>query len=181
MPKAEPRAARQFDWFRWLWRLHRWIGITAGAVLMLSAISGFLLLIKKDYAWLQPPMLQREAPPGELQPLANVFAAAFAAGAPELRAMNDVARVDFRPDAGVHKVVSRHGDVEVQVCAVTLRTNAPAVRRSDWLERLHDGSWLGGWMHDLVMPAVAIALLYLGLSGYLMWAWPKWRKRRRAA
>lgn len=171
--------ASRVDWFRWVWRLHRWLGVAAGLVLMLSAATGLLLLLKKDYPSLQPPLLQREAPPGALQPLDRVLAAAFALGAPQLRTPADVARIDFRPAAGVHKVIAAQGDVEVQVCAVTLRTSGPAVRRSDWIERLHDGSLLGGWMHDLVMPVVALALLYLGLSGYLMWAWPKWRRRRR--
>lgn len=166
--------------FRTLWLLHRWLGVTAGVVLFVSAVSGLLLLVKKDYAWLQPAVVRGEpGPPAALRPLAEVYGAVFALGLPEFRSEDDIARIDFRPAQRVHKVVSTHGDVEVQVCATTLRTSRPAVRRSDWLERVHDGSWLGDWMHGWVMPFVALVLSFLAMSGYVMWLWPKWQKRRR--
>lgn len=167
-------------WFRTLWSLHRWIGLAAGAVLLVTATTGFLLLVKKHYAWLQPPVVRGEAgPPAALRPLAEVYEAVFALGLPELRSEADIARIDFRPAQRVHKVISVHGDVEVQVCATTLRTSGPAVRRSDWLERLHDGSWFGDWMHGWVMPVVAAGLGFLALSGYVMWGWPAWQRWRR--
>lgn len=167
--------------FRTLWRLHRWLGLAAGLVLLVSAGTGLLLLRKKRHEWLQPTVLRgADGPPAALRPLAEVYAAAFALGAPELRSEADIARIDFRPQERVHKVISRHGDVEVQVCAVTLRTQGPAVRRSDWIERLHDGSLLGAAVHDWLMPAVALALMFLAVSGYVMWGWPAWQRRRRA-
>jgi uncharacterized iron-regulated membrane protein len=47
--------------FRLLWLLHRWLGIGAGIVLLLSATTGFLLLVKKDFAWLWPKWQHRRA------------------------------------------------------------------------------------------------------------------------
>ena len=109
--------------FRAVWTLHRWIGLAVGLVLLASAGTGLLLLRKKEHAWLQPPAMRgADGPPEALRPLAEVYAAAFALGAPELRSEADIARVDFRPHERVHKVVSKRGDVEVQVCAITLRT-----------------------------------------------------------
>jgi uncharacterized iron-regulated membrane protein len=167
--------------FRTLWLLHRWLGLAAGCVLLLTAGTGLLLLLKKDVAWIQPPTMRGADGPAErLQPLAAVYAAVFALQLPEFRGEADIARIDFRPAQRVHKVVSVHGDVEVQVCATTLRTSGPAVRRSDWLERLHDGSAFGAAVHGLLMPAVALAVLFLAASGYVMWAWPKWQRHRRA-
>jgi uncharacterized iron-regulated membrane protein len=168
--------------FRAVWLLHRWLGLGAGLVLVLTAGTGFLLLVKKDVPWLQPAVVRGAPGPVEnLQPLPAVYAAVFALGLPEFRSEADIARIDFRPAQRVHKVISVHGDVEVQVCATTLATSGPQVRRSDWLERLHDGSAFGDWMHGLVMPAVAVVLLFLATSGYVMWGWPKWQKRRRRA
>jgi uncharacterized iron-regulated membrane protein len=166
--------------FRTLWLLHRWLGISVGVVVMVTAASGLLLLLKKHFAWLQPPVVPGAAASADqLRPLTDVYGAVFALQLPELRSEHDIARIDFRPAQRVHKVISTRGDVEVQVCAVTLRTTGPAVRRSDWLERLHDGSWLGDAMHGLVMPVVALAVLFLAASGYVMWAWPKLQRRRR--
>lgn len=166
--------------FRALWLLHRWLGVATGLVLIVTAATGFLLLCKKDVAWLQPPVVRgADGPPERLQPLPAVYDAVFALGLPQLRSEQDIARIDFRPADRVHKVVSRTGDLEVQVCAITLRTSGPGVRRSDWLERLHDGSAFGGAMHGVVMPAVALAVLFLAGSGYVMWAWPKLQRARR--
>ena len=166
--------------FRTLWLLHRWIGVTAGLVLLVTAVTGFLLLQKKSFDWLQPAVVRGEPGTAEqLQPLAAVYGAVFALGLPQFRSEADIARIDFRPAQRVHKVVSMHDDLEVQVCATTLRTSGPHPRRSDWLERVHDGSIWGPTMHGWVMPAAALALLYLASSGYWMWLWPKWQKWRR--
>ncbi|MFY9344492.1 MAG: PepSY-associated TM helix domain-containing protein [Planctomycetota bacterium] len=165
--------------FRLLWLVHRWLGVSAGFVLLLSASTGFLLLLKKQYHWLQPAVVR--GAPGtveQLQPLAAVYGALFALGLPQFRGEHDIARIDFRPAQRVHKVVSVHDDLEVQVCAVTLATSGPHVRRSDLLERMHDGSFLGDFVHGRVMPAVALILLYLASSGYVMWLWPKWQRWR---
>ena len=166
--------------FRTIWLVHRWLGVTAGLVLLLTSITGFLLLVKKDYSWLQPtPMTCEEGPVEELQPLSKVYEAVFALNLPQFRGEEDILRIDFRPEKRLHKVISRHDDCEVQVCAISLKTSGPNERRSDWLERLHDGSWLGDFAHDRVMPIVALILLFLASSGYVMWLYPKWKKLRK--
>lgn len=169
--------------FRLLWLLHRWLGVAAGLFLLLSATTGFLLLLKKDYAWIQPPVVHGQAGPVEqLASLQAVYAAVFALGLPQFRGEDDIARIDFRPAQRVHKVVSVHGHLEVQVCAITCRTSVPNTRLSDWLETLHDGSFFGGFVHGAVMPAAGLILSFLATSGYVMWLWPKWvRQRRRVA
>lgn len=168
--------------FRLLWLLHRWLGIGLGLVLALSAATGVLLLLKKEFAWIQPPVVKGTPAPVEaLQPLPAVYAAVFALGLPEFRSETDIDRIDFRPAQRVHKVVSKHGHTEVQVCATTLAISGPNPRRSDWLEQLHDGSWFGDFAHDWVMPTAGLVLLFLSLSGYVMWLWPKWQRWRRRA
>lgn len=167
--------------FRLLWLLHRWLGVAAGLVLLLSATTGFLLLLKKNFDWIQPVVVKgAPAAVEQLQPLPAVYAAVFALGLPAFRSEADIARIDFRPAQRVHKVVSVHDHLEVQVCASTLKTSGPMPRRSDWLEELHDGSWFGGFAHTWVMPAAACVLCFLSLSGYVMWLWPKWLKRQRS-
>ena len=166
--------------FRLLWLMHRWIGISIGLALLVTAASGFLLLKKKDWDWLQPPITVGKPGPAEsLKPMRDIYAAVFALGLPEFRGEEDVARVDFRPAQGVHKVMSRHGHIEVQVCATTLQVGEPRRRASDWLEQVHDGSWFGDVAHSWIAPFAALSLLFLSISGYVMWLWPKWRNRRR--
>lgn len=168
--------------FRLLWLLHRWLGVAAGLFLLLSATTGFLLLLKKDYAWLQPAVVK--GAPGPVEQLASlqaVYGAVFALGLPQFRGEADIARIDFRPAQRVHKVVSVHDHLEVQVCAITCKTSEPNARRSDWLETLHNGSFLGDAVHGIVMPVVGVVLAFLATSGYVMWLWPKVQRRRRMA
>ena len=170
--------------FRTIWLLHRWLGITAGVVLMMTAVTGLLLLVKKDYSWIQPStMTCAEGGVEELRPLQDVYEAVLALDLPQFQSADDIARIDFRPGKRLHKVLSKHDYMEVQVCAITLETSLPRARRSDWIESLHDGSWLGDFSHDRVMPVAAFFLMFLCGSGYVMWAVPKWRKwrKRRAA
>ena len=166
--------------FRLLWEIHKWIGIVLGTVIMLSAATGFLLLIKKDYDWIQPPTQRGTAgPPVALKPLHEVYAAVFALELPQFRSEADIERIDFRPGKRIHKVHSVHDNLEVQVDAISLKTFGPAERRSDWLESIHDGSWWGDWAHDWVMVVVAPLIIVLALTGYLLWLWPKWLKLLR--
>jgi len=166
--------------FRSIWLLHRWLGVTAGIVLLLTSITGILLLVKKDYAWIQPEtMACEEGGIEDLQPLSKVCEAVFALGLPQFQTEADIARIDFRPGKRLHKVISKHDYLEVQVCAVSLKTSGPKERRSDWLESLHDGSWFGDFAHDRVMPLVAMILMFLASSGYVMWLFPKWKKWRK--
>lgn len=175
--------------FRILWEIHKWIGIVLGAVLMLTALTGVLLLVKKDFDGLQPPTRRGTAAPAEeMQPIHKVYEAVFALGLPQFRSEDDIDRIDFRPGKRVHKVRSKHDYLEVQVDAVSLAVLHPdgaMVRRSDWLEQIHDGQWFADWVHGWFMPAYGLALIVLALTGYLVWLWPKISKararRRRAA
>lgn len=168
--------------FRSIWLLHRWLGIAAGLVLLVTASTGLLLLIKKDYAWIQPKSMKcAEGSVEELQSLQNVYQAVLALGLPQFAGEDDIERIDFRPDKRLFKVISRHEHCEVQVCAISLRTSGTGERRSDWLESLHDGSWFGDFAHNRLMPVVAIILLYLAASGYVMWLFPKWKKWRKSS
>jgi uncharacterized iron-regulated membrane protein len=166
--------------FRLLWQIHKWTGIVLGIVLLTSATTGFLLLIKKDFHWIQPTTQRGTAGPAdEIAPMREVYAAAFALDLPQLRTEDDIERVDFRPDKRVFKIHSRHDNVEVQVDAIGLRTWGPAIRRSDWLEQIHDGQFFGKWAHGWLMPIASVGFVLLACTGYLIWIWPKLLKRRR--
>ena len=70
----------------------------------------------------------------------------------QLRTESDIDRIDFRPNKRVFKVRSKHDDLEVQVDAIGLKTWEPETRTSDWLERIHDGHFIGDWVHGWIMP-----------------------------
>lgn len=166
--------------FKLLWQVHKWTGIVIGGLLMLSTVTGLFLVLKRDYDWIQPPTQAGTAGAvHELRPFAEVYAAVFGLGLAEFQSEQDINRIDFRPADRVFKVRSEHADCEVQVDAVSLEILSVATRRSDWLERLHDGRWLGEVFHGWVMPAMSLAVALLIATGYTIWLWPKWSRRQR--
>lgn len=179
MPRTPPKPGVRL--FRFLWSAHKWTGVAIGAVLFVTSVTGFLLIIKKHLDWIQPPT-QRGAPGdvADFIPLQQVLAAAFAAGHPDLRDVSDIDRIDFRPAQRVHKVRSKHHHTEIQVDAVTGSVLSVDWRPSDLIEQIHDGSFVGAFVHDYAMPVAALALGFLVLTGYYLWLSPIWRRRRRA-
>ncbi len=159
---------------------HRWTGIVLGVVFLNIAVSGFLLLIKKDHDWIQPPTHQGTA--GGVEAFITnqrLFEIVFALDHPDFRTLDDIDRVDFRPGRRVFKVRSVHHHAEIQIDAVSGAVLNTAVRRSDLIESLHDGSYYGGWAHAWLMPATSLALLLLLGSGLYIWLQPKYRRARR--
>ena len=167
--------------FNFFWTTHKWTGIVIAVLLLMSATTGFLLLIKKDFDWIQPPTAT--ATQGKIQDFASihdVVATILAQGHPDFSSAEDIDRIDTRPDKRLHKVRSRHHYTEYQVDAITAEIiSGPERRTSDLLESIHDGSFFAGWFHDWVMPIVPITIIFLVFSGFWLWLQPKIRRSRR--
>lgn len=159
---------------------HKWTGIVLGLIFLNIAVTGFLLLIKKDHEWIQPPT-HKGVPGGVESFISNqdLFAIVLDQGHPDFKTIGDVDRVDFRPGKCVFKVRSVRNLGEIQVDAVSGAVLGTAVRNSDLIESLHDGSFFGDWAHDWLMPATSISLVLLIGTGLYLWLQPKYRHSRR--
>lgn len=167
--------------YKFFWDTHRWVGISLALVFATIAATGFLLLMKKDYAWIQPPT--RSGASGgvdDLLPLQTILARVFEQSHPDFQSIDDVDRIDFRPGKNVHKVRSKHNYSEIQVDAVSGEILSVDWRPSDLFERIHDGSFFGDWFHNWAMPIVPVALLFLVGSGLYLWLSPILKRRRRS-
>lgn len=166
--------------YKFFWDTHKWTGIVLAVVLLNVAATGFLLLIKKDYAWIQPPTQSGTGgTAADFLPLREILAAVYATGHPAFRSFEDIDRIDTRPGKRIHKVQSVHDHWEIQVDAITGEIRSTEQRLSDWLESVHDGSFFGAWVHDGLMLLVPVGLVFLVGSGLYLWLEPKVRRRRR--
>lgn len=166
--------------FRFFWTTHKWVGIVLALIVVLIASTGFLLLLKRQSAWIQPPTFEGAA--GDVSSfisMQTLFTQVWAAGHPAFVEIGDIDRVDFRPSERVYKVRSEHGFMEMQVCAITGEVLNIATRRSDLLESIHDGSFFAGWVRTYVMPVVAVGLVFLTFSGLWIWVSPIVRRGRQ--
>jgi uncharacterized iron-regulated membrane protein len=162
---------------------HRWTGIVLATVLAMTSVTGFMLLIKKRIAWIQPPTQTDVAgDANDFISTQRLLEIVLSQGHADFTSVGDIDRVDLRPGDRIFKVRSKHHYAEMQVGAVSGEVLSVAWRPSDLLETIHDGSWFAGWIHDWLMPLVPIALLVMIASGLWLWIRPMlWRRRRRRA
>lgn len=164
-------------WPRLNRRLHRWGAILVALPVLVVVLSGIVLQLKKESAWIQPATAR-----GSSSELAIGFDQILAAAAsvPEARvaSWDDVDRLDVRPSKGVAKVRAK-SRFEVQVDTATGEVVQTAYRRSDLIEAIHDGSWFHDSIKLWVFLPSAIVLLGLWMTGVYLWLLPHLVRRRK--
>ena len=158
-------------------QLHRWGAFLTALPLLVTLGSGLLLLLKKDWAWVQPPT-QRGS--GTELALGWDAILARAAAVPEagIESWQDVDRLDVRPELGMLKVRAKNR-WEVQLDAVTGEILSSSYRRSDLIESIHDGSWFHDRAKLWVWLPAAVILVGLWFTGVYLWWLPYGMRRRR--
>ena len=167
--------------FKFFRTTHKWTGIVIAILLIMSSVTGFLLLIKKDFDWIQPTTATAtEGSIEDFAPIQTVVATIIAQDHPDFQTPDDIDRIDTRPEKRLHKIRSRHHYTEYQVDAITAQIiSGPDRRTSDLLESIHDGSFFADWFHDWIMPIVPLAILLLVFSGFWLWLQPRIRRARK--
>lgn len=155
---------------------HRLLGLTLSVFLIISAITGILLAVKKDIDFIQPPSqkgisknLDTWKSVAELSELATI---AFYKAHPEQKG-NLVDRLDVRPSKGTAKVLFKNGNWEVQIDGTTGEVKSIAKRYSDWIESLHDGSIINDTFKLISMNVLGFGVLFMIGSGLWLWYGPK--------
>jgi uncharacterized iron-regulated membrane protein len=164
--------------------LHRWIGFVACLFLAVISVTGFFLAMKDRFAFMRPPVqeaasLERAE---DILPVAEVLRIAFAAGHPELSEVSEVDRVDYRPGDNVFKVVSKDGYREVQVDGTKGKIVSDAYRNDQLMEDIHDMSFFADVAHGYLLPAVAVCLCLLSITGVIIFLTPivrRWKFKHK--
>lgn len=170
---------------KWSRRLHRWGAVASALPLLIVICTGVLLLLKKQIDWIQPP--ERTASGGPpIVAFDDLLRAAAAAQGPAVDGWEDIDRIDVRIEDGVAKLLT-HDRWELQVDTATGELLQAAIRRSDLIESLHDGSFFHPAAKLGVFLPSALLLLSLWTTGVYLWALPyiartlRARRDRRAA
>lgn len=158
-------------------KAHRWGAVAVAAPFLLVLVTGCLLQLKKELAWVQPPTKKGTGK----EPNAS-FDAILAAvkGVPEAEVGGwaDIDRMDVRPRDGVVKVQCKNR-YEVQVDFQSAKVLQVEYRRSDLIESLHDGSFFHDAFKVYVFLPVALVVLMLWATGLYLFALPLWVKWKR--
>jgi uncharacterized iron-regulated membrane protein len=163
-------------------RTHAWISMCFAVPLVVVIITGILLQLKKQLPFVQP--IERAGVTHEPVATPAQYLEAIKWGKLDgAVTWKDVQRVDIRPSKGIAKVILK-SDVEYQIDLGSGHILQREIRRSDFIESLHDGSFFAGDISKLgVFLPAAIGLLVLWVSGIYMFWLPiivKQRKSRAA-
>lgn len=169
---------------RWYRSIHKWIGVPLIVFFLLIGVTSILLAWKKK-AELLPPTLETKVEGGTwILPSEMVKI-----GEEEMRKLDkdpEVDRIDIRPDKGTAKVTFKSHFAEVQVDGFSGEVLSVGTRHSDWIEKVHDGSIIdfyttGGESAKLTYSTlVSIGLIFLAISGFYLWYYPKVVRRLKA-
>jgi len=163
---------------KWNRKLHRWGAILVAAPVLVIFVTGVLLQLKKEWAWVQPPTVSGTVENGLALTWEQVLEAVRQVPEAQVETWSDVDRLDVRPGKGMLKVRANNR-WEVQLDTTTGEVLASNHRRSDLIEAIHDGSWF----HDLaklwIWLPTAVILCGLWGTGVYLWLLPHLVKRRR--
>lgn len=163
-------------------KLHYWGAIAIALPLAVVVVSGILLLLKKDLAWIQPPTVSGEQH-GMTLGFEEILSIARTVRQAGIRTWDDVDRIDVRPGKGMLKVQA-NSRWEIQIDANSGAILQAAYRRSDVIESIHDGSFFGDGVKLWLFLPSALLLSGLWITGMVLFFRPqitKARRRRQAA
>lgn len=179
---------QQAKWIRWLRWLHRKIAIFLFVFFLVISITGLLLGIKKQTGLLAPT---RKGTSTTLSTWLSVDslhkkAIAYLQDSVSKGLSINLDRIDIRPDKGTVKFIFKDHFNGLQLDGTTGQLLQVEKRRSDFIEKLHDGSILdkifgtdGDQIKVSYTVIMALSLLMLILSGLWLWYGPKRLRKSR--
>jgi uncharacterized iron-regulated membrane protein len=164
------------NWKRLNRKIHYWGAIICALPILIVLISGILLLLKKDFEWIQPSTVATESRESNLN-FNDILAIAQTVEKVGITSWHDIDRLDVRQRKGVIKVRTKN-QWEIQLDYATGDVLKVANRRSDFIESLHDGTFF----HDtaklgIFLPA-ALVLLVLWITGIYLFLLPYLAKKK---
>jgi uncharacterized iron-regulated membrane protein len=160
--------------------IHNWGSIIIAIPVVIMIGAGILLMLKKEFEWIQPSSekgAEQTAVP--TASIGDMWAAAKAVEKAGFTTWAELKRADLKPDKGILKLVSPT-DWEVQVDTTTAKVLNVAERRSDIIEKIHDGSWFAEPLKLWFFLPVGIVLFVLWLTGLYMFFLPYYQKAKKS-
>ncbi|MEO1524528.1 MAG: PepSY-associated TM helix domain-containing protein [Planctomycetota bacterium] len=159
--------------------VHRWGSMAILIPTAIILVSGTVLQLKKESAWIQPSTMKGEATGASLS-FDEILSVAKSVPEGEVTDWDDVDRLDVRPNKGIVKIRCENR-WEIQIDSNNGEILQVAYRRSDLIESLHDGSFFHDSVKLWIFFPTAIVLVVLWVTGIYLFALPylaKWKRRK---
>lgn len=158
---------------------HKWASIVIAIPFLVILVTGILLLVKKEFNYLQPPSEKGLAKVPSVS-FDLILKQAKTVEEAKVESWESIERLDVRPSKGIIKIRTQ-SQWEIQLDAKTAEVLRVAYRRSDTIEQIHDGTY---WQKNanlwLSLP-VAVCLLLISITGLILFFYPYFKSfgRRR--
>lgn len=171
---------------RWYRKTHRWVAIILVFFMFLVGVTG-LLLTWKDELRLKPSSAKVAA---ENRPLISlqIIEDNAVAYIETLQLSSEINRIDYRPNKGIAKVRFEQHFTELQIDCYTGAILSEKTRTADIIEMIHDGSIIDYLFSNSSSTAklvystfTSLGLLFLSLSGFVLWLRPKQMKKLKTS
>jgi len=171
---------KRFNWSKWTRKTHYWGSFIIILPISIVITTGLLLQLKKEIKWIQPLTQNGKISNNPSISFDDILSAVKTADKTNIQTWEDIDRLDVRIDKGIVKVRGKN-HWEVQIDTKTKEVLQIAYRRSDIIEKLHDGSWFTDKVKFLIFLPSGIILFILWLTGIYMNIVPyfiKWKKNK---
>ncbi len=179
---------QQAKWIRWFRWLHRKIAIFLFIFFLLISVTGILLGIKKQTGLLPPTQKGVSTDLATWIPIDSLQknAIRYLQDSVSVSLSTAIDRIDIRPDKGIVKFSFKDHFTGLQLDGTTGKLLSVEQRKSDFIEKLHDGSILDkffGTSNDQAKVSytliMGLSLFMLILSGLWLWYGPKRLRKSR--
>lgn len=156
---------------------HKWASIIIAVPFLVIIVTGILLLLKKEVAYLQPPSAKGTIAAPSLA-FDKVLKIAKTVEQAQITSWEDINRLDVRPSKGIIKIRAQ-SSWEIQLDATTGEVLQVAFRRSDIIEQLHDASYWQDKANLWFTLPLAISLLLVSITGIILFFQPYYKRYKR--
>jgi len=158
-------------------KVHRWSAIVTALPVLIVILSGVILQMKRQLDWVQPPTRNGAGKDLSLS-FDQILKIATTVPEAEIKGWPDINRLDIRPGKGVVKVRAKNR-WEIQIDVTNGDILQVAVRRSDLIESIHDGSFFHEKLKIWVFLPSAIVLAAIWGTGIYLFLFPYMNRRNR--
>lgn len=158
-------------------KIHKWGSIIIALPLLVVLVTGVLLLLKKQFSFIQPPTIKGQS----VEPILSfeqILIVARTVEPAQISSWDDIDRLDVRPAKGMLKIRSNN-NVEIQIDSGSGEVLHVAIRRSDFIESIHDGTFFEKNANLWLMLPVALISIVLLITGVILFFVPYFKKKHR--
>ena len=155
--------------------LHKWGSIIIALPFLVVLVTGVLLLLKKQFSFIQPPTISGQSAQPSLS-FEQILTVVKTVESAQISSWDDIDRLDVRPSKGMLKVRSNN-NVEIQIDSGSGEVLQVAIRRTDFIESIHDGTFFEKNANLWLMLPVALISIVLLISGVILFFVPYLKRK----